>query len=147
MHNAGMDYRLFRGPLYNEKPATKQYFTHSGQAYINTGEGILYFMTGEEHTNYNMLNCYIISISFIGDFSDQALNKSRNFYIGFKSPILSKKITTLFSKDQLFAPRWNPTDKTAVGEESSYKPSLTSLIPKPGLPKLPSIPKPEIPKP
>ena len=46
-----MNYRLYRGPLYDEKPPTKLYFKHNGQATINCGVdgGTLYFMTGKIH--------------------------------------------------------------------------------------------------
>ena len=50
-----MNYRIFRGPLYDEKPETKKYFTHNGQNYINTGAPEAHFMTGICHKiNY----CY-----------------------------------------------------------------------------------------
>ncbi len=45
MKDDGMFGRLFLGPLYNEEPETKDYYTHNGQAYINSA-GTLYFMTG-----------------------------------------------------------------------------------------------------
>ena len=45
MYTAGMNYRLFRGPVYNLKPQTKDYYTHNGQAYMQVDD-IIYFMTG-----------------------------------------------------------------------------------------------------
>ena len=52
-----MNYRVFRGPLYDEKPETKKYFTHNGQNYINTGAPETHFMTGICHKiNY----CYFV---------------------------------------------------------------------------------------
>ncbi len=47
-NSGGMFTRLVLGPLYDEHPDTKDYFTHNGQAYINNGkdDGTLYFMTG-----------------------------------------------------------------------------------------------------
>ena len=45
-----MNYRIFGGPLYDEKPPTKMYLTHNGQAYLNTREKILYFMTGNANS-------------------------------------------------------------------------------------------------
>ena len=54
-----MNYRVFRGPLYDEKPETKKYFTHNGQNYINTGAPEAHFMTGICHKiNY----CYFCNL-------------------------------------------------------------------------------------
>ena len=46
----------------------------------------------------------------------------RNFYIGFKSPLLAKMMTKVFGGDQLGATLWSPSAKTAVGPEPEYKP-------------------------
>ena len=62
-----------------------------------------------------------MSLSFQGSLLKDDLNKHRNFYVGFKSKKLSKQITSLFSGDQLFAKKWNPTAKTAVGKETEHK--------------------------
>lgn len=47
MYNGGMNTQLSLGPLYNEKPETKDYYTHNGQCYMNLGDGTQIFMTGK----------------------------------------------------------------------------------------------------
>lgn len=44
---------LYLGPLYNAKPATKDYYKHSGRAFINSSDdgGTVYFMTGSTRIN------------------------------------------------------------------------------------------------
>lgn len=62
-----------------------------------------------------------------GSFSDDDLNTKRNFYIGLRSPILARLMTSLVSGDQQHANAslWNPTNKTAVGEQPPYPPPAT----------------------
>ena len=117
-----MNNRLYRGPLYDEKPPTKLYFTHNGQATINCGidGGTLYFMTGKIHP-FPPVHPFIYTSIFPGSFSKEDLNVKRNFYIGFKSPLLAKMMTKVFSGDQLGATLWSPSAKTAVGPEPEYK--------------------------
>ena len=67
-------------------------------------------------------NITLSTLNFSGNFSDKDLNQKRNFYIAFTSNTLSEKMMRMYSKDQLYASLWNPTKKTAVGEELKYKP-------------------------
>ena len=102
-------------PIFNQYAKIKS--AQNSESIINNSKQNRLYGNEQISPNHQNFPTHIILIYILGTLSRDDLNKKRNFYVAFNSPKLTGMLAQVFTKDQEYAPLWNPTNKTAVGPE------------------------------